>query len=215
MLEVLQSPCSPEQTLLLGLDNSYADRLSWQCATELWYRGLVVAIEAYDHEMWSTFWSDDLDMEWFTYVETPVRKDAIPLYEFASSELRVVVNRPAVVRFKKPKYKSSGVVFNRRNIFLRDNYTCQYCKNKFRASELTLDHVHPRSLGGATAWDNIVAACHACNFEKANRTPEQWGRPLDVRPCRPESLAKSSTRTIVEDPSTPLCWIPYLKLIAN
>lgn len=76
--------------------------------------------------------------------------------------------------------------FSRENIYLRDEYTCQYCGRKFDASELTLDHVHPKSRGGATDWDNIVACCKACNQYKADGTPEEAGMELLQTPQKPQ-----------------------------
>lgn len=60
------------------------------------------------------------------------------------------------------------VKYNRTNIYLRDGFTCQYCKEEFPASALTLDHVVPRSHGGKSTWSNVVAACKDCNSAKGN-----------------------------------------------
>ena len=65
------------------------------------------------------------------------------------------------------------VKFNRLNVFFRDDFKCQYCLSKFRASDLTLDHVIPRSRGGPTSWENIVSACEACNSKKADKLPHE------------------------------------------
>jgi len=67
------------------------------------------------------------------------------------------------------------VKFSRRNVFLRDRHTCQYCGGVFSPGDLTLDHVIPRSRGGETAWDNVVTACKACNHRKGDRTPREAG----------------------------------------
>jgi 5-methylcytosine-specific restriction endonuclease McrA len=71
------------------------------------------------------------------------------------------------------------VAFTRFNVFCRDRFKCQYCGNKFDASDLTFEHVVPRSAGGQTRWDNIVAACDRCNSLKGSRTdmkPLHWPR---------------------------------------
>ena len=65
----------------------------------------------------------------------------------------------------------SEVKFNRRNIFARDRNCCQYCGKRFPTSELSLDHVVPRSMGGGATWENIVCACMRCNVKKGGRTP--------------------------------------------
>ena len=62
------------------------------------------------------------------------------------------------------------VAFTRFNVFLRDRFRCQYCGESFPASQLTFEHVLPRSKGGVTSWTNIVAACDPCNVKKDNRT---------------------------------------------
>ena len=78
------------------------------------------------------------------------------------------------------------VKFNRRNIFARDNNRCQYCGKKFAVSELSLDHVVPRSQGGHADWDNIVCCCVKCNVKKGGRTPDQAHMKLIALPLRPK-----------------------------
>ena len=71
--------------------------------------------------------------------------------------------------------------FTRFNVFLRDGFSCQYCGHSQPASDLTFDHVVPRSRGGRTSWDNVVAACTRCNLAKGNQLPRECGmRPLTV-----------------------------------
>jgi 5-methylcytosine-specific restriction endonuclease McrA len=79
----------------------------------------------------------------------------------------------------------SEVKFNRRNIFARDKNRCQYCGKKQPTSELSLDHVIPRSAGGKSVWANIVCACTDCNVRKGGRTPQQAGMTLIQKPARP------------------------------
>jgi len=78
------------------------------------------------------------------------------------------------------------VKFNRRNIFARDKNCCQYCGRKHPTSELSLDHVIPKSMGGKSAWTNIVCACTRCNVRKGGRTPKQAGMSLVVEPVKPQ-----------------------------
>lgn len=77
------------------------------------------------------------------------------------------------------------VKFNRRNIYARDGSRCQYCGKKFATTDLSLDHVVPRSLGGVTSWENIVCACLKCNIKKGGRTPEMAGMQLITPPKKP------------------------------
>lgn len=76
--------------------------------------------------------------------------------------------------------------FSRENIFIRDEYACQYCGRKFSFEELTLDHVFPKSRGGETSWKNIVACCKSCNQKKADRTPEEADMLLLNEPIVPD-----------------------------
>lgn len=76
--------------------------------------------------------------------------------------------------------------FNRRNIFARDGNRCQYCGKRFITSELSLDHVRPRSQGGDTTWENIVCCCVKCNVRKGGRTPDQAHMHLIKVPVKPK-----------------------------
>jgi 5-methylcytosine-specific restriction endonuclease McrA len=80
----------------------------------------------------------------------------------------------------------SEVKLNRRNIFARDKNRCQYCGRKYPTSELSLDHVIPRSMGGKSVWQNMVCACTECNVRKGGRTPKQAGLTLVQKPIRPK-----------------------------
>ena len=79
---------------------------------------------------------------------------------------------------------------SRKNILLRDRNTCQFCGRIFPSAELTLDHVVPRSRGGRSSWENLVACCYRCNNSKGDRTPEEAGFKLARRP-RPFTLHTS------------------------
>jgi 5-methylcytosine-specific restriction endonuclease McrA len=94
---------------------------------------------------------------------------------------------PRVIRLvtyeKLPKHT---VKFNRRNIFARDNNQCQYCGRRFPTTELSLDHVVPRSQGGRSTWENICCACVNCNVRKGGRTPKQAHMSLIRKPEKPK-----------------------------
>ena len=94
---------------------------------------------------------------------------------------------PSVIALKDYVQQSRYPVFTRFNVFLRDRFTCQYCNQGFPAPELTFDHVIPRSRGGRTVWDNVVAACGSCNLQKANKLPEQCGMIPHIMPERPST----------------------------
>jgi len=99
----------------------------------------------------------------------------------------IEIQAPRVVRLLDyDKVPRQTVKFNRRNIFARDHNQCQYCGKKYITSELSLDHVIPRSQGGGTSWDNIVCACVDCNVRKGGRTPRQANLTLIRKPEKPK-----------------------------
>jgi len=85
---------------------------------------------------------------------------------------------PAVIRLVKKFRILFNVRLTRKNIFIRDGHRCQYCGKQFPASDLTIDHVLPRSKGGGFKWENVVSSCLKCNTLKSNKTPEQARMPL-------------------------------------
>lgn len=95
------------------------------------------------------------------------------------------------------------VRFNRRNVFLRDRNQCQYCGCNPGRDELTVDHVIPRSRGGVSSWDNVVAACTHCNTRKGSRLPSECGMLPRNRPRRP---AWMSSLRISSDSGERLVW---------
>jgi 5-methylcytosine-specific restriction endonuclease McrA len=93
---------------------------------------------------------------------------------------------PSVIRLiymiKRPRPQMR---LTRREVFVRDHYTCQYCAKQTK--DLTIDHVMPRHRGGRHTWDNLVAACRSCNHRKAGRTPQEAHMRLLKEPARPPS----------------------------
>jgi 5-methylcytosine-specific restriction endonuclease McrA len=79
-----------------------------------------------------------------------------------------------------------GLRLTRRNIYARDRNRCQYCGKRYPSSELSLDHVLPRSHGGQTTWNNIVCACVKCNVRKGGQRPEEAGLKLIAEPVKPK-----------------------------
>jgi 5-methylcytosine-specific restriction endonuclease McrA len=100
--------------------------------------------------------------------------------------VRFPIAVPRVIRLLGyDKLPRQDVKFNRRNIFARDAGKCQYCGKKFQTSDLSLDHIKPRSQGGKTTWENIVTCCINCNVKKGGRTPEQAHMKLLSKPIKP------------------------------
>ena len=95
---------------------------------------------------------------------------------------------PRVIRlFSYDRLPRQKIKFNRRNIFARDGNRCQYCGKRFPTSELSLDHVLPRSRGGLANWTNIVCACLKCNVKKGGRTPWEANMKLIKEPEQPKT----------------------------
>jgi 5-methylcytosine-specific restriction endonuclease McrA len=82
---------------------------------------------------------------------------------------------PSVIALKEFIPAARRPAFTRFNVFLRDSFSCQYCGDELPAHNLTFDHVIPRSKGGQTEWENVVAACGGCNLVKGNKLPHQCG----------------------------------------
>jgi 5-methylcytosine-specific restriction endonuclease McrA len=101
--------------------------------------------------------------------------------------VRFQIAVPRIIRLLGyEKLPRQDVKFNRRNIFARDNNRCQYCGKKFPTTELSLDHVLPKSQGGKSTWENIVCCCIRCNVKKGGRTPEQARMHLTSKPVKPK-----------------------------
>ncbi len=138
-------------------------------AFSLLYRGVARAVD----EEYRTFDFDD-----WSELST-IGCEAVGMVEGLIRIPRVIL----LVSFDRVPRRE--VRFSRHNIFLRDRNTCQYCGSRKSRSELNLDHVVPRALGGTTTWENVVCACIECNRRKGGRTPEQAGMRLQRRPRRP------------------------------
>jgi len=98
---------------------------------------------------------------------------------------------PSVIRlleYRRIPHQTRAL--SRKNILIRDRNTCQYCAHVLPSGELTLDHVTPRSKGGESIWENLVACCHRCNNHKGSRLPEEAGMRL-IRHPRPFNLHTS------------------------
>lgn len=103
---------------------------------------------------------------------------------------------PAVAKTRKYfRINNYSIKFSRKNLFVRDDYSCQYCGQRKDIAQLTYDHVIPKSVwqdnnGSPTSWTNIVTACIDCNRKKRNRTPKQANMPLQNLPVVPQKNIK-------------------------
>src|SRR5919109_239959 len=96
---------------------------------------------------------------------------------------RLAFRVPSVIRlleYRRIPHQTRAL--SRKNILLRDRNTCQYCGEVLPSSELTLDHVVPRSRGGSSTWENLVGCCHPCNRRKGNQLPGEAGMHLMREP---------------------------------
>jgi len=112
-----------------------------------------------------------------------VLKESDKVVRTVSKSFRI----PAVIRllkFIRQIYRRE-VPFSRKNVLIRDAFTCQYCGDDFISSELTVDHIVPKVQGGENRWNNVVACCRMCNVKKGGTTPRQAGMSLIRQPFKP------------------------------
>lgn len=112
------------------------------------------------------------------------RVTIIAEYDSVVRSPTTVIRIPSVVVLKEFVKPQKRVAFTRFNLFLRDEFACQYCGAK---GELTFDHVVPRARGGITSWENVVAACSPCNLRKGSKTLRQSGLSLRRPPRQPSA----------------------------
>jgi 5-methylcytosine-specific restriction endonuclease McrA len=125
-------------------------------------------------------------------------------WELHSANATIV--RPMVIRlvtYVRIPRDTHRRKITRRAVFARDNWTCQYCGAR---SQLTVDHVVPRSKGGGSTWDNIVASCAPCNRRKGDALPRQAGMRLAKQPRTPNP----NVFIHVASPTIPAAWRQYL-----
>jgi 5-methylcytosine-specific restriction endonuclease McrA len=84
-------------------------------------------------------------------------------------------------------HRRKSVPLTKKNVLLRDDYTCGYCSVK-GGREMTVDHINPRAKGGKSTWNNLVACCSRCNARKRDRTPEEAGMALRIKPHVPKYI---------------------------
>ena len=110
------------------------------------------------------------------------RVDIVAEYDDVVRSPSTTIRIPSVVVLKDYVKPQKRVAFTRFNLFLRDEFMCQYCG---ATGDLTFDHVIPRARGGVTSWENVVAACSKCNLRKGSRSLRQVGMSLRRAPRQP------------------------------
>lgn len=185
---------------VLVLNKSYyaIQVVDWKKAVSLIYQGLANALDdnyaSYDFETWAQM-SKAMKDSPNGFVRSPNYTIAVP---------------DVIVLTKFDRLPKREVKFTRRNIYQHYNYKCCYCGHKFDTKELNLDHIFPKSRGGKTDWTNIVTSCIECNSRKMDRTPEEAGMKLLVKPSRPNW---KGARTFVEFPPNMKIRVAWQKVI--
>jgi hypothetical protein len=159
-------------------------------------------------------------------IATAIFKDQVDVVDFYSNDKIICADGShfpvaAVVACKQFKKHLNKVPFSRKNIFIRDRLTCQYCGQRMHFSKLTFDHVHPRvefrkrqkkKKGETpTTWENIVTCCHPCNHKKGPMTLEKSGMTLIKQPkeLHPHGYVKGiAPWTLLQKE-----WLPYLPVV--
>ncbi|WP_431302437.1 HNH endonuclease [Sediminicoccus sp. BL-A-41-H5] len=101
------------------------------------------------------------------------RVSVLSEYETEVHSPSFALRLPSVIALREYIPAARRPAFTRFNVFLRDRFECQYCGDGLPAHELTFDHVIPRSRGGRTSWENVVAACGPCNLRKGSALPRE------------------------------------------
>lgn len=121
--------------------------------------------------------------DWIEWAELPL-PDGEDVIRSAKQSFRAPV---VIVLTKFNKLPNHKISFSRKMLWRRDDFQCQYCGT--RSNELTIDHIHPKSRGGKTTWENCCLACVKCNMKKADRTPKEAGMKFffkDFKPLKPK-----------------------------
>ncbi len=174
---------------VLVLNNNYQplNIITWKKAILLWFGGKVEVLTEYED----------------IYIRSPRLKLRMPC----------IIQLKFYVKYHYHPHKSF-VAFSRKNVHLRDSGSCQYCGNPVSLSEMTLDHIIPRSQGGRTEWDNVVTACQSCNNIKGDRLLKETPLKLAKSPEVPrfknnffQQLLKQQVLARIRHPS----WQTYLE----
>lgn len=136
--------------------------------------------------------------------------EVLEYHQIFARSVRSSHQLPSILRLKTyVRNRARGDIrFSRENVYIRDDYTCQYCYEVYPARLLTLDHVVPASKDGKKTWTNVVTACRECNQKKAARTPEQAKMPLKHPPRVPSWLPVVQWE--LKPGTVPPTWLQYL-----
>ena len=191
------------QTLILNQHYRPHSIVDWKKAVTRMWEGKLEVLVQYDEVIARI---DQHTLETFPKLKVALRQ--VVGTDVRSIEVKVPA--VAVLRRKLGQTKS-GVKFSKPNVCLRDDFRCQYCGDKLPMSQLNYDHVHPRSKGGQTVWENSVMSCYDCNDKKADLTLEQAGMTLLTVPVKPRVLPMRN-ELFIDPKRAPEEWLPYLRV---
>jgi 5-methylcytosine-specific restriction endonuclease McrA len=149
--------------------------------------------------------TDMRPMKWEEWIEMPVRPYDMSI-KTPNKEIRIP---NIVICASYNKIPNITPKLTKKNIMVRDNYTCQFTGKKYDRAQLNIDHVIPKSKGGTTTWENLVTSHKDANTKKRNRTPEEAGMPLIRKPYKPTSSGLLFASKI-RDPK----WDVFLKFLS-
>jgi len=156
-----------ENVIVLNADYQYLTSISWKKAVCLFYKGKIEVLKYTD-------------------------------FVIQNVEKTIQLQLPSIVKLVKfVKIKYNSTQFSKYNVFLRDNFTCQYCNTKI-SDNLTIDHVVPKSKGGKTIWTNVVTCCKKCNLKKGNKTLQECGQVLLTKPYQPHIYELIKKKLIIK-----------------
>lgn len=148
-------------------------------AFTLLYRELAEVLDVDEGQFGNYDFSGWLEISQLRSEEKSPHDDWVKSVNFDIQVPRVI----RLLRFDRIPKRTTR--FNRKTLFARDEHTCQYCALTLPASQLSLDHVVPKSRGGKTTWENIVCCCLRCNTRKGGRTPQEARMKLLRPPAKP------------------------------
>jgi 5-methylcytosine-specific restriction endonuclease McrA len=123
-------------------------------------------------------------LRWKDWVQLAIEDDD----DFVQTVNQKIKIPKVIILSKFDKVPKKRPRFSQKNIWIRDNYTCQYTGKRLKPGEGNIDHIVPRSKGGSTSWDNCVLACKKINAKKADARPEEVGLKLLKKPEPPKEL---------------------------
>lgn len=202
-----------KHTLVLASTYQPIQVIATRHAVELLYRGAAKVIGSEDVDNVIALYQPFDWMEWANACRTlnGRHEHALSHIGFIHGTNGFRILRPSVLYLRHfHQLPLKHVHLTRRNIHIRDGFTCQYCGDKPGTQRLNVDHVIPLSRGGKTSWDNLVSSCYSCNSKKEDMTPQKAGMTLKKKPKKMHWFALMRFRLQVANHKYP-DWKPFLQ----